>query len=314
MLKRKVKKSLLMNIVIIILVLWTLLYLFNETPLFYKEPQDYKIPEKSSFLSKEAAPIFITHPKKDTVILFLHGYKGTPYNVKKIARFFAKKYNIIMPLYPGHGTTIDDFQKTYFSQWYNYVRSLYIKYRKKYKRIYICGISMGGVICLKLAEEFNSKEKGMPDGVITVASPVFFNKVIGEGVLYDWRLYFSRIASWFVSSLKEHKKEVDEDGAEKWLGYEGQNFLKQVHSFKMGMYYVRKNLSKIKAPLLLMHSRGDKTAPFENLFYIARCVSSDDVHIRMFDLRQWDHKRHLLSLYHSTINKVQSEINFFISR
>lgn len=293
------------------IILWFIIYLLNETPFLYQESSQYDRTDLSKVSMKEALPVFPKKIKRDTLIIFFHGYKGTPYNVKSVALSLRNKYDIAIGLFPGHGTSDADFQKTCFSQWYEYAKDIYTKYRSSYKHVYICGLSMGGTITLKIAEEYSYDNKMSPDGIITISSPAFLNNFIEKQVLYDWRLYFSRFLAWLIHSIPEHIKDVDQDGA-KWLGYEGFNFPKQVHSFKMGMYDVRKNLKKIRIPLLSMQSKGDKTVPFENLDYIISHVSSSFIRKREFDLRKWSHKRHILTMYNTSKDIVRDEIVKFI--
>lgn len=304
------KKSYWITGIFLLGILWFLVYLCNETDFCYNEPTKYVLSNETQWFSPEVAPVFNTCPKTDAVFIFFHGYKGSPHNLKKIANHFSNKYNVVLPLYPGHGTTEEDFQQTYFSQWRAYARDVYLEYRKKYATVYICGMSMGGMIALSLGEEFNAEYS--PDGIIAISAPVFMNNLLGQGLLYDWRLYFTRFMSWIITEIKETKAEADKDGA-LWVGYEGGNFIRQVHSLKLAMLRVNNKLSSLKAPLLLMHSKGDKTSPFQNLFYIANQVSSDLIRIRIFDLRKWEHDRHLLTLYHSTRDQVISEIEGFIN-
>ncbi len=307
---KKARRGYLVGIILLI-GLWFAVYIVNETPFLYRESERYTLPENTSLQSPDAAPLSHTDPSRETLVLLYHGYKKTPHNFKKIAGILAEKYDVIVPLYPGHGTTEEDFKQTNFSQWYALAKDTYQENRKQYRQVYVGGLSMGGTIALRLGEEFNS---GLaPDGIISLAAPVFFNDIIGHGILYDWRLYFSRFAAWFLSELKETMELVDEDGAE-GPGYEGKNYPPQAHSVKLAMHSTKRDLYKIKSPLLLMHSKGDKTVPFENLNYIAGKVSSGFIRMRVFDLRHWQHNRHMLTLYHSTRDEVLSEIEGFIER
>jgi len=302
-----------MKMILILLIVWIIIYLLNETTFLYKEPIKYNLPNYSNLISPLASPIFHTNSNSNAVIIFYHGYKATPQEFRDIAYTFVKEYNVVVPLYPGHGVSEENFKKTYFSQWYTYAKDIYLDNRRKYKKVYICGLSMGGLISLRLAEEFSFDANLAPDGVISISTPVFLNNLLKNGIFYDWRLYFTRFISWFIDELKETIKEVDDDGAN-WIGYEGKIFPKQVHSLKMGMLITRKNLSKITVPILLMHSKGDKTAPFKNLFYIANHISSAFIKIRTFDLRKYQHTRHLLTLYNSTKEEVTYEIRCFLNQ
>jgi len=97
------------------------------------------------------------------------------------------------------------------------------------------------------------------------------------------------------------------------IGFEGKHFMKQIHSMKLGMKKVKAKLSLIKKPILLIHSKGDKSAPFENLNYIKQHVSSSQVEDMILDLRKWDHDRHLLTLYQTTREPVRNRLELFLN-
>ncbi|MBN1897481.1 MAG: hypothetical protein JW827_01790, partial [Spirochaetes bacterium] len=109
-------------------------------------------------------------------------------------------------------------------------------------------------------------------------------------------------------------KTIPDKGESIWVGYRDTRYPKQVYSLKMGLNRTRKDLSKVTAPILLMHSRGDRSVPFENMDYIAKHVSSKIVRIKEFDLRERSHNRHLLSLYPESRYKVIREIEQFLKK
>lgn len=298
-------------IFLFIFILFFLTYIVNETPFMYSTPYEYSLPDYSK-ISPDYRPIFI-NKNFDSTIIFLHGFKSTPLQFKELADYFSKNYNVLVPLYPGHGTNKEDFKKTYFSQWYKHAEYIYLETRRKYKKVYLCGLSMGGTIALKLAEEFCCDKKLSPDGVISISSPVFLNN-LREGILYDYRLYIDRYISWFIKELKNKLNTSDKDGAINDVpsDYEPYDFPVQVHSLKMGMYETKKNLNKINAPLLLMHAKGDETVPFKNLNYIRKNVSSKMTMVREFDLTGWSHTKHIIINYNTTKNEVRKEIVEFL--
>jgi esterase/lipase len=168
---------------------------------------------------------------------------------------------------------------------------------------------MGGTLVLRLAETLPPELA--PEGIVLLSTPVFLNNILGAGVYYDWRLYFSRILSWVVPVLKVAEPAVDQDGAD-WVGFKGVKFLKQVQSLKMGMRQARLELVRVTVPALIMNAQGDKTVPFKNGFFIAAHIRSAFIRGRVFDLRAWNHTRHLLSMYRTTREAVGAEIREFI--
>jgi carboxylesterase len=298
----------------IIAALGGLTYLFNETPFLYNTPSTYKDVAPANLASPIHGPINIENPKSSRAIVFLAGFKATPAQFLYFADAFKKDFNIISPLYPGSGTNPVEYMKTYYTQWYAKARDTYMEARKKFKQVYICGFSMGGTIALRLAEEFASDPQLKPDAVISLSSPVFFNNVIGAGVLYDWRLYIVRFLSWFIPEIKK-PYDPDLKVAPAVESYDTANFLKQVYSLKMGMREARLGLNKVTAPILLLQARGDMHSPFQNLFYIAGHVSSNVIRARELDLsgKEYDSTtRHFIPHYPGTRDEVIREIRDFI--
>ncbi len=281
--------------------LFGVIYWLNETPAFYHESMEYSVPDPKQYFSPAVAPISKSRPGHDTLIILFHGFPSSPQEFRAMADTLSLDYDVVVPLLPGFGTTHEAMRNAYFSQWLAFARDEYIKQRPKYRRVFIGGQSMGGVLALRLAQTLPVDKA--PDGLVLISTPVFLNHVLGAGVLYDWRLYISRFLAWGLPEIKSAESTADQDGAV-WVGFRGVKFLRQVHSLKMGMYAVRNELEHVRVPVLLMHSRGDKTVPFENIFYLGRHLGTTDIRMRVFDLRTWQHTRHVLSLYRSTQNEV----------
>jgi len=307
-----VKKTII--IVSVIAVLWGVTYLFNETPFFYYTPSAYADAANVDLASPLYGPVNIVNTKSNRAIVFLAGNKATPAQFLYMAAAFKKDFNIIAPLYPGCGTNPDEYVKTFYTQWYAKARDTYIEARKKFKTVYICGFSMGGTIALKIAGEYSSDPGLKPDGIISISAPVFFNNITEEGLLYDWRLYFVRYLSWFITALKKPYS-PDLNVAPSPAAYDEAEFLKQVYSLTMGMRDAKQGLKKVKVPVLLMQAQGDAFVPYQNLSYIAKHVSSDIIKIRTFDLsgRKYDRTaRHFIPHYPGTRDEVIAEIKAFL--
>lgn len=296
-----------------LIVLLILIYIINETNIFYSEPKEYSEPDLSKIMDEKAAPLYLID-KNDRAIMFVHGFTGNPQQL----RYFSEKANkdgfdVITPLQPGAGTTTEDFKNSYFSQWYNCIRDNYLKYRRNYKQFYIVGHSMGSAITLKLTEEFNNDEELKPTAVLPLSAPVFHNNFIELNFIYNPLLYFTRMISWIVKEQPERFVKPMVDGNDRIISYDG-TFPAQIHSLKMGLKPIRKNLKKITVPVFLAHTKKDKVVPFENLYYIAKRLSSDIIKIKVYDLGDIAHTHHNIPVYDSTRDDLYREIMFFIEQ
>ncbi len=310
----------------IVVVLFLANYVINETDFLYSEPQEYpqdypidqqelkeKLIHENRLIHEDASPIIYCEGN-DTAILFIHGFTGNA----SFFKYYSEKakedgYDVITTLLPGFGTSTDDYKKLYFSQWYNYAKDVYKYYRKNYKNFFVVGLSMGGSITLKLAEEFSEDAEYPISGVVAISTPVFLNALIEHGAVSHWMMWVARTFSFFTDEIKTENKIINEDGADRKITYSNA-FPKQIHSFKMGLKPIKSDLKKITCPILLSQSQGDEKVPYQNLHYIEKNVGSKEVKVKEYDLRKYHHEKHDLCLYDSTRDDLYNEIILFINK
>jgi carboxylesterase len=110
-----------------------------------------------------------------SAIIMVHGFPSTPYSFTYAAqRGYEAGYDVYVPLLPGFGTAVEDLYDTTFTQWYNYLKELFLEKRGEYDHLYVLGTSMGGAMTLRLGEEMQGNNA--PDGLVTVAAPVFLQR------------------------------------------------------------------------------------------------------------------------------------------
>ncbi|RYG74445.1 alpha/beta fold hydrolase [Lentibacillus lipolyticus] len=104
-------------------------------------------------------------------VLLLHGFTGHSADVRMLGRFLEKKgYTSHAPIYRGHGKEPEELVKAGADEWwedavhaYNHLKEL------GYSEIAVAGLSLGGVLGLKLAYSEQLK------GVIPMCAPMFFD-------------------------------------------------------------------------------------------------------------------------------------------
>lgn len=206
-----------------------------------------------------AAPIFYEGSK--TGILFIHGFTGSAYEGKDFAAYFAEKgYTVWVPLLPGHGTRPEDMIDVTWKDWYSYAEDCLLKFKKQCQKVVLIGQSMGGAIALALAAHHPV------DALITLAGAVF---------LADWRLKLLPVAKHFLRyQYKSRGPDISNTEAKRNSASYRKYPLKSVDDFLHMVGFARQSLSKIKDPILLIHSRRDHTVTFKNMEYIYNHVSS----------------------------------------
>ncbi len=106
-------------------------------------------------LDPAAAP-FTVDPTGEDVVLLLHGWTGTPANVRPLAdRLGEAGYGVVAPLLAGHGTTISDLQATGWHDWVEGATESALEIVDAGHRLHVAGLSMGGVISVLLAATFD---------------------------------------------------------------------------------------------------------------------------------------------------------------
>ncbi len=281
----------------------SVLGLVNCTSFLHKEHfvEEGDVPQ---LMDPRATSVYSLRGNRRAVLL-IHGFSSNPWLYHKhIPLFEQAGYDVIAPRLPGHGTSPKEFLQSSFTQYYQCVEQHLKQYRASYDQFHVVGISMGGLLTLKLGEEYSTGEYA-PTSITTLAAPVS---------LGDPKLLVVRMLSWIKPRLAGtwDPKEREADGAECWLGY-NDLFLPQSYSIAMAMIGVRERLSDISLPHLLIHAKGDKDALFDNVYKIAARTSSQHQEVGVPDLSAWDHSRHSLFLYDSLREPLSERILEFFA-
>src|SRR5436190_12046286 len=103
--------------------------------------------------------------------LLLHGLTGSPAEVRPIGEALAKAgFRAVGPLLPGHGTTPEDLYVTTRGDLVNAVTSALLSLRGA-RRVFLCGLSMGGLLALNLAARDWSAEGLPPFSALALLAP-----------------------------------------------------------------------------------------------------------------------------------------------
>lgn len=290
------------------------LWLFCNSLIFFREKATPIEPQVERCFDPLTHPLALTAAGHKKAVILVHGFPSSPSAYRKAADlYFNAGFDVFIPLLPGFGTSPDDFVKTNFSQWFDYLCRFYEEKRALYSSLFVNGTSMGGSLTLKLAARYSGTALA-PDAVVTAAAPVFLNK-LRLGVCRQPGLYLVRFLGLFVkqlgAALNNGKPQGGVNGDEQWRGYNGL-FPRQAYSLYMNLKKIEKQLPSITTPILMMHSKKDRTVPFANLFYIASRLGNPDVRCHIIDSGDFDYTHHCLFMYDSLRDKLVSEtISFF---
>lgn len=98
-------------------------------------------------------------------VLMSHGFTGCNQSMRPWAEFLAAAgLSVVAPRLPGHGTTVEDLNTKTFDDWYGEVEQAFDALRARCQTVFAMGLSMGGMLVLRLAEQ----RADQVAGVVTV--------------------------------------------------------------------------------------------------------------------------------------------------
>ena len=211
-------------------------------------------------------PIFKKGTNKAAVLL-LHGFTGTPDSIRPLANtLHSHGFTVMAPLLAGHGTTPEQLAQTDWKHWYTSAQAALKTLNKNHEKIFVAGLSMGGLLSLKLAIDYPK----IISAISCLATPLYLQLWI-RLALPLVRLSPARI---FWKYQKKYTIDVkDEEAKSNFWSYHLMP-LSCVSSLMDLQDKLRSELSRLKHPLLLMHSRHDHTAPYGSMGLMASLVSS----------------------------------------
>lgn len=138
------------------------------------------------------AESFLLRGTNKKAILLLHGYTGTPSEMLPLGNYLhSLGYTVSCVRLPGHGTNVTDLEQTTAADWYNVARKECEQLLKNYPCVYIAGLSMGGLLAIKLAAYLPVKK------AVFIAAPIF---------VQDKRTPFLPLLRFFIRYLPKHKR------------------------------------------------------------------------------------------------------------
>jgi carboxylesterase len=176
-------------------------------------------------------------------VLISHGFTGMPASVRPWAEFLADQgYRVEVPLLPGHGTSWQDMNTTRWSDWYATITDHFQQLRAECDQVFVLGLSMGGALVTKLAEDYASDVAG-----VVLVNPAYAT------MRRDAKLakYVARVSSSRPGLGSDIKKpRVGEPGYDRTP-------LRAFVSLQKLWTTVVADLAKVTAPVLFYHSSED---------------------------------------------------------
>ena len=139
-------------------------------------------------IQPRAEPYFF--PGNDTGCLLLHGFTGSPTETRWLGEFLAEQgYSVLGVRLSGHGTRPEDLIRMRWRDWLANAEDGWHLLRQSTTRIFVIGLSMGGVLTLSLAARYKAA------GIVTMSTPYALDP--------DPRLRFAKLISLVIPFQKK---------------------------------------------------------------------------------------------------------------
>lgn len=201
-------------------------------------------------------------------VLLLHGLTGHSADVRMLGRFLEKKgYTSHAPIYRGHGVPPEELIKSNPDEWWEDVTKAFEHLRKLgYDEIAVAGLSLGGVLGLKLA--YSEKIKA----IIPMCTPMFFDNE-------------TQLTQGFKQFSKEYKQLEGKDEAT--IKQELTDVMEQSTAVfdKLAnlIKEVKSNVDTIYTPTYVIQARKDQMINTESATYIYENVEADEKELKWYE-------------------------------
>jgi len=202
-------------------------------------------PYKPGYFDRDVCRPF-EHKGGPNGILLIHGFTGTAAHMRPIAEGLAARGHTVRTInLPGHATTEDDMAKATWQQWLQAAKEAAHEMMQELDAFTVCGLSMGGVLALLLAEQMKV------DACVPISAPTAVqNRFLPlAGILHP---LIPRIP-WGPGTERHAKMDQKYD-----FGYSGFPTAKGADLQKL-ITMARKNLFNITCPILCVQSDADET-------------------------------------------------------
>ncbi len=215
-----------------------------------------------------AEPFLLLGDRSKPACLLIHGFTGTPKEMRWMGEYLNEHgYTCLGVRLTGHATDPEDMIRSNWTDWTASVEDGYSLLRSLTDKIFIIGLSMGGILSLLMSTRLDVR------GVVAMSTPYKLPD--------DPRL---RKIDWIAKIVAYMPKSDEEPGAswfdkDAWKGHVSypMNPVRSIGQLNQLLGKMRAALPKIDAPVLLIHSKDDRYVLSENMELIfADLINASD--------------------------------------
>ena len=196
-------------------------------------------------------------------VVLSHGFTGSPASMRPWGEFLAEHgFSVRVPRLPGHGTTWQEMNRTGWRDWYAEVEAALDDLLSRCDRVVVGGLSMGGCLALRVAQE-----RGRDAAAVMLVNPAVASE--------NTQLRAVPVLKWLLASRPGIGNDIKKPGVEEHC-YDRVP-LKALHEMMRMWAVTREDLPKVTQPLLMFRSAEDHVVEPLSGRIISQRVSSRDL-------------------------------------
>ncbi len=229
-------------------------------------------------------------------VLLVHGITGAPTEMKPVVRKLASRgFTVACPQLAGHCSTLKELKQTGWRDWYASLEGWLDRLRDECDTLFVAGLSMGALLALKLAADYPRSI----DGVATLSATFFYDgwnvprmkeRFLLPLLIYTPLRHFLSYHEPAPYGIKDERLrniiatvyESDSGNMPEKYGYSEFPGGTIRETFRL-IRSVKRDLVRVEAPLLIVHSTEDDMASLENAKFLQSRVSSSQVETYFVD-------------------------------
>ncbi len=204
-----------------------------------------------------AEPFFFPGKAGQPGCLLVHGFTGAPKEMRWMGEYLSRQhgFHCLGVRLAGHATRPEDMVRSRYTDWMASVEDGYHLLCGATDRIYLVGLSMGGMLCLLMSTRL------AVEGVVAMSTPYRLPR--------DYPAWAIQAMSFFVRYQPKSKEEpgaswFDKAAYAEHISYP-QNPVRPAAELQRLSAEMRAALPKVSVPVLLMHSGNDNYVLPENM-------------------------------------------------
>ncbi len=217
-------------------------------------------------------------------VLLLHGLQSSPAELQPLAkRLNQAGYTVHVPHIRGYGFIHGDTPRsvTHWQEWHTIATAEFLALKKQYKTVSMGGLCIGAVLSLSVASE-----QGDDVAALTLLATTFWY----DGWSIPWYRFLRYVGYYsparYVYSYREREPfGLKNEQLRKWIAREMSHKdssivgasklnLPAIQEAERMIASVKKNLSKVTAPAIVIHAQEDDVSSPRNAHYVHQHLGS----------------------------------------